>query len=97
MSNPTLNHETTSNSTETIPTTTFNTTPILSQKTTPTETKETKETMFEGDVIQLKVQDKDYYGEILSINENGTLDVSCIQPTPKQEGRIWEFVADNEW
>jgi len=25
------------------------------------------------------------------------LDVSCIQPTPKQEGRIWEFVADNEW
>lgn len=53
--------------------------------------------MFEGDVVQLNIKEKDYFAEILSINEDGTLDVSCIKPTEKQGGRIWEFVADNEW
>jgi len=53
--------------------------------------------LFEGDVVQLNIKETDYFAEILSINEDGTLDVSCIKPTEKQGGRIWEFVADNEW
>ena len=50
MSNPTLNLMAT-----------------LTNETTNTETTntETKEAMFEGDVIQLKMQNKDYYAEIL--------------------------------
>jgi|TARA_B110000977_G_scaffold80305_1_gene107532 hypothetical protein len=53
--------------------------------------------IFAGDVVQLKVNGQDQYAEVLSINEDGNMDVSCIRATAKQGGRIWEFVADNEW
>jgi len=53
--------------------------------------------IFAGDVVHLKVSGEDQYGEVLSINDDGNMDVSYIKPTAKQGGRIWEFAADNEW
>lgn len=61
------------------------------------ETKVDFSMIFEGDVVELRVNDQDYYAEILGIKDDGKLEVSCIKPTAKQGGRIWEFVADNEW
>lgn len=68
-----------------------------SEKTPEKTTENTPMVLFEGDVVHLNIKGTDYFAEILSINEDGSLDVSCIKPTEKQGGRIWEFVADNEW
>ena len=64
-----------------------------SEKTPEKTTENTPMVLFEGDVVHLNIKGTDYFAEILSINEDGSLDVSCIKPTEKQGGRIWEFVA----
>lgn len=50
-----------------------------------------------GDLIQFDVADKNFFGEIVGLDDNGKVEVSRIQKTKKQEGRIWEFVDDDKW
>ena len=50
-----------------------------------------------GDLIQFDIANKKFYGEIVGIDEHNKLEVSRIQKTTKQEGRIWEFVDDDKW
>ena len=35
--------------------------------------------------------------EVLGVDDDGKIEVSRLKKTAKQEGRIWEFVADNQW
>ncbi len=50
-----------------------------------------------GDLIKFKINDSDFYGEVLGIDEHNKVEVSRLKNTLKQEGKIWEFVADNKW
>ena len=50
-----------------------------------------------GDVIQFKINNTEFYGEVLGIDEDQKIEVSRLKNTEKQQGRIWEFVADNKW
>lgn len=49
-----------------------------------------------GDLIQFKINDKEFYGEVVGI-DNEKIEVSRLKNTEKQHGRIWEFVDDNKW
>lgn len=51
-----------------------------------------------GDLVKISVEnEEDKYAEVLGVNPEGEVEVSFLKKTAKQEGRIWEFVADNEW
>jgi len=50
-----------------------------------------------GDLVEFKISNKTFYGEIVGISEDNKLEVSRLKKTEKQEGRIWEFVDDNKW
>tara|TARA_B110000285_G_scaffold80029_1_gene92375 strand:- start:276 stop:965 length:690 start_codon:yes stop_codon:yes gene_type:complete len=50
-----------------------------------------------GDIITFKIADKNFHGEILGIDDQHNIEVSRLKKTEKQEGRIWEFVADDAW
>ena len=50
-----------------------------------------------GDLIVFEADNNTHYGELLNVDDNGKFEISCIKKTKKQGGRIWEFVADDEW
>ena len=50
-----------------------------------------------GDLIQFDINDLNFYGEIVGVTDEGKVEVSRLKKTTKQEGRIWEFVADDAW
>tara|TARA_B110001452_G_scaffold149150_1_gene124156 strand:- start:615 stop:1304 length:690 start_codon:yes stop_codon:yes gene_type:complete len=50
-----------------------------------------------GDIISFEIADKNFHGEILGIDDQHNIEVSRLKKTEKQEGRIWEFVADDAW
>lgn len=50
-----------------------------------------------GDLVEFKIANKTFCGEIVGISENDKLEVSRLKKTEKQEGRIWEFVDDDKW
>ena len=50
-----------------------------------------------GDLIQFEINDTNFIGEIVGITDDGKVEVSRLKKTAKQEGRIWEFVADDAW
>lgn len=50
-----------------------------------------------GDLIQFEINDTNFVGEIVGIADDGKVEVSRLKKTAKQEGRIWEFVADDAW
>lgn len=50
-----------------------------------------------GDLITFEIAGKIFHGEILGIDDQHKIEVSRLKKTEKQEGRIWEFVADNQW
>jgi len=50
-----------------------------------------------GDIITFEIADKQFHGEILGIDDQNKIEVSRLKETEKQEGRIWEFVADDAW
>ena len=50
-----------------------------------------------GDLIKFKISDNEFYGEVLGVDETNKIEVSRLKKTAKQEGRIWEFVADDKW
>lgn len=50
-----------------------------------------------GDLIQFDINDLKFYGEIVGVTDEGKVEVSRLKKTTKQEGRIWEFVADDAW
>lgn len=50
-----------------------------------------------GDLIQFDINDLNFYGEIVGVTDEGKVEVSRLKKTAKQEGRIWEFVADEAW
>lgn len=50
-----------------------------------------------GDLIQFDVNDIAFYGEIIGTTDDAKVEVSRLKKTAKQEGRIWEFVADDQW
>ena len=47
-----------------------------------------------GDLIIFKINDIEFYGEILGVVDQKKLEISRLKNTLKQENRIWEFVAD---
>ncbi len=50
-----------------------------------------------GDLIQFDINATKFFGEIVGITDEGKVEVSRLKKTTKQEGRIWEFVADDAW
>jgi len=50
-----------------------------------------------GDLIIFEIATKTFYGEIVGVDSSGKVEVSRLKKTKKQENRIWEFVADDEW
>lgn len=50
-----------------------------------------------GDLIQFDINDTKFFGEIVGVTDVGKVEVSRLKKTAKQEGRIWEFVADDAW
>ena len=50
-----------------------------------------------GDLIQFRINNVDFYGEVLGVDDSKKVEVSRLKQTQKQEGRIWEFVDDNKW
>ena len=50
-----------------------------------------------GDLIIFKIADSEFYGEVVGIAEDGKVEVSRLKKTTKQDGRIWEFVEDDQW
>lgn len=50
-----------------------------------------------GDLVQFDISGQSFYGEVLGVDDDGKIEVSRLKKTAKQEGRIWEFVADNQW
>ena len=50
-----------------------------------------------GDIISFEIANKKFHGEILGIDAQNNIEVSRLKKTEKQEGRIWEFVADDAW
>ena len=50
-----------------------------------------------GDIIEFSISEIKFYGEIVGVDTNGKLEVSRLKKTEQQEGRIWEFAADDEW
>ena len=51
-----------------------------------------------GDLVVVLVQDTESYGEVLGIEEGtGQVEVSFLKQTSLQEGRLWQFAADDEW
>jgi len=50
-----------------------------------------------GDLIQFDINGTNFYGEIVGITDTDKVEVSRLRKTIKQEGRIWEFVADDAW
>ena len=50
-----------------------------------------------GDIIHFRINNVDFFGEVLGVDDDKKVEVSRLKQTRKQEGRIWEFVADNKW
>lgn len=50
-----------------------------------------------GDLIQFEINATKFVGEIVGIADDGKVEVSRLKKTAKQEGRIWEFMADDAW
>jgi len=50
-----------------------------------------------GDLIKFEIADSEFYGEILGIDDSKKIEVSRLKKTVKQDGRIWEFVEDDQW
>lgn len=50
-----------------------------------------------GDLITFEIAGKTFHGEVLGTDEHHHVEVSRLKKTEKQEGRIWEFVADDAW
>ena len=50
-----------------------------------------------GDLIEFKIADSVFFGEIVGIADDKKIEVSRIKQTKKQEGRIWEYVDDDKW
>lgn len=50
-----------------------------------------------GDLIQFEINGTKFVGEIVGIADDGKVEVSRLKKTAKQEGRIWEFMADDAW
>ena len=51
-----------------------------------------------GDIVVVSVDGADFYGEVLGIEEGtSNVEVSFLKKTALQEGRVWKFVADDEW
>ena len=50
-----------------------------------------------GDLIIFEINDKEFYGEVVGRDDAGKIEVSRLKQTEKQEGRIWQFVADDAW
>lgn len=50
-----------------------------------------------GDLILFTINDTTFYGEVLGTDDDDKIEVSRLKKTQKQEGRIWEFVADDKW
>lgn len=50
-----------------------------------------------GDLITFEIANVTFHGEIVGIDSDGKVEVSRLKKTKKQEERIWEFVADDEW
>lgn len=50
-----------------------------------------------GDLVIVTDNNEQKYAEVLGVNPENEVEVSFLKQTKKQEGRIWEFVADDEW
>ena len=50
-----------------------------------------------GDLVLFKINDTEFYGEVLGVDDDNKIEVSRLKKTVKQEGRIWEFVEDDKW
>ena len=50
-----------------------------------------------GDLVIVTIDDEQKYAEVLGVNPEDEVEVSFLKQTKKQEGRICEFVADDEW
>ncbi len=50
-----------------------------------------------GDLIKFEIANNEFYGEILGIDDSKKIEVSRLKKTAKQDGRIWEFVEDDQW
>lgn len=50
-----------------------------------------------GDLIQFDINGTEFFGEIVGVADDGKVEVSRLKKTTKQEGHIWEFVADDAW
>lgn len=51
-----------------------------------------------GDLVILVAGDVEFFGEVVGYDSAGKkVEVSRLKKTNKQEGRIWEFVGDDEW
>ena len=49
-----------------------------------------------GDLVIVTDNNEQKYAEVLGVNPENEVEVSFLKQTKKQEGRIWEFVADDE-
>ena len=51
-----------------------------------------------GDLVILKKDDETHFGEVVGVDTvTGDIEVSCLRQTKLQEGRLWQFAADDEW
>ena len=69
---------------------------IINRRLVPT-THTAMGTYTAGDIIEFKIHDSTFYGEVLGMDDKGKVEVSRLQQTNKQDGRIWQFVDDNKW
>lgn len=50
-----------------------------------------------GDLIEFKIADSVFFGEIVGLDDDNKIEVSRLKQTKKQESRIWEYVDDDKW
>lgn len=50
-----------------------------------------------GDLVIISKNDVEHYGEVLGVDMDGKLEVSCIEKTPLEQGQLWKFTATDEF
>lgn len=50
-----------------------------------------------GDLVILTKDDEQHYGEVVGVDKDKKVEVSCIVKTAQQQGKLWKFTESDEW
>jgi hypothetical protein len=50
-----------------------------------------------GDLVIITKSGNEHYGEVVGVDIDGKLEVSCLQKTPMEHGKLWKFTATDEF